>query len=60
MRKWKQMKKSIKLKALLNLPLNDKEKSSLQFRNLKVEDGNIISMKKIEMERLYRLYCIDL
>lgn len=48
MKKWKQIKKSIKLKALLNLDLNKFEAKALKNRNLKVKNNTILPQKKFE------------
>jgi hypothetical protein len=55
MRKWKQLKKSINIKSLLNLELNDKEKAALNYRKLKVKDGKIIPKKGYELLNLKEL-----
>ncbi len=55
MRKWKQLKKSINIKCLLNLELNQKEKSALNHRNLKVKDGKIIPKGGFELLNLKEL-----
>lgn len=55
MRKWKQLKKSISIKSLLNVELNEKEKAALNYRKLKAKDGKILPKKRYELLNLKEL-----